>query len=336
MSLRPRYLPREFGRIFVTVVYAAVYDSTSAARAGKAIAAAVRDLQLISADAPCFVVGDFNHCDLRKALHPFRQFVTCPTREKNTTDLCYGNVPRAYKSVSLPPVGKSDHNAIHLIPAYRPKIQTDPIVKKSVKVWTPESEEQLRGCFECTEWSVLVDSCENVSEAADVVSCYIGFCEDMLISTKTVIVFPNNKTWISKSIESTLNEKKIAFQTGDRAERKRVQAKLTRELREGKREYRAKIEKQFQTGNMADAWDGLKTLKGEKKDMSSGSHMTTEEQVKFSNELNDFYCRFERDGLGEDGVTVCMSAFLACHQCYCAGSSLAWGLNLRAVVCGIF
>ena len=36
------------------------------------------------------------------------------------------------------------------------------------------------------------------------------------------------------------------------------------------------------------------------------------------------------------GVTVGMSAVLACHQCYCAGSSLAWGLNLRAVVCDIF
>ena len=36
------------------------------------------------------------------------------------------------------------------------------------------------------------------------------------------------------------------------------------------------------------------------------------------------------------GVTVSMSAFLACHQCCCAGSSLAWGLKLRAVVCGIF
>ena len=36
------------------------------------------------------------------------------------------------------------------------------------------------------------------------------------------------------------------------------------------------------------------------------------------------------------GVAVSMSAFLACHQCYCAGSSLAWGLNLSAVVCGIF
>ena len=36
------------------------------------------------------------------------------------------------------------------------------------------------------------------------------------------------------------------------------------------------------------------------------------------------------------GVTVSMSVFLTCHQCYCAGSSLAWGFNLRAVVCGIF
>ena len=36
------------------------------------------------------------------------------------------------------------------------------------------------------------------------------------------------------------------------------------------------------------------------------------------------------------GVMDSMSAFLACHQCYCAGSSPVWGLNLRALVCGIF
>ena len=35
-------------------------------------------------------------------------------------------------------------------------------------------------------------------------------------------------------------------------------------------------------------------------------------------------------------VAVSTSAFLAFHQCYCAGSSLAWGLNLRVSVCGIF
>ena len=40
--------------------------------------------------------------------------------------------------------------------------------------------------------------------------------------------------------------------------------------------------------------------------------------------------------LETSSVTVGTSAFLACHQCYCAGPSLAWGLNLWAVVCGIF
>ena len=32
------------------------------------------------------------------------------------------------------------------------------------------------------------------------------------------------------------------------------------------------------------------------------------------------------------GVTVSTSAFLACQQCYCVGSKLAWGLDLRALV----
>ena len=35
------------------------------------------------------------------------------------------------------------------------------------------------------------------------------------------------------------------------------------------------------------------------------------------------------------GVIVRMSAFLACHQWYSAGSSLGWDLNFQAVVCGL-
>ena len=42
------------------------------------------------------------------------------------------------------------------------------------------------------------------------------------------------------------------------------------------------------------------------------------------------------DNMLTGDVTVSMSAFRTSHQCYCAGSSLTWGLNLRALVCGIF
>ena len=66
---------------------------------------------------------------------------------------------------------------------------------------------------------------------------------------------------------------------------------------------------------MADAWDGLKTRTGEKKNLSSGSHLTAEEQVKFSNELNYFYCRFERDDLGEDINSVVLELKGKINEC---------------------
>ena len=49
--------------------------------------------------------------------------------------------------------------------------------------------------------------------------------------------------------------------------------------------------------------------------MSSDSRMTAEEQVKFSNELNDFYCRFESDDLGEDINSVVLELKEKISEC---------------------
>jgi hypothetical protein len=58
---------------------------------------------------------------------------------------------------------------------------------------------------------------------------------------------------------------KRAFQTGDVIEKKRVQAKLKKDISEAKRKYREKVESQFENGNLAEAWEGLKTLSGQAK-----------------------------------------------------------------------
>ena len=50
---------------------------------------------------------------------------------------------------------------------------------------------------------------------------------------------------------------------------------------------------------MKDAWDGLRTLTGEAKKKERSCQMYTNDQTDFSNKLNDFYCRFERNDLGE-------------------------------------
>ena len=114
------------------------------------------------------------------------------------------------------------------MPRYRPKIQTDPIITRNVKVWTSESVEELRGCFECTDWDVFVKSSDTVSEACDVVSSYISFCKELIIPQKKVKIFPNNKPWITKSLKATINKKKAAFQTGTKSDRKAIQKVLSK------------------------------------------------------------------------------------------------------------
>ena len=301
LSLRPKYLPREFGQVFVTVIYSHPRASTTNAAAD--IADVIHSLQSVSPDAPNFILGDFNSCDLKKTLSSFKQYVTCNTRLNNMPDRCYGNIPQAYKSVAMPEIGKSDHQAIHLIPSYQPVIKSNPVVKKSVKVWSSESVEELRACYECTEWNVFLDSSESVDEATNVISDYIMFCEDMIIPTKEIKIFPNNKPWITKSLKQTINKKKAAFQKGNRGERKEVQKILRQEIKKAKIEYREKVEEKFQAGNMRDAWKGLKILTGQNKPQQTAT-MSKADRTKHADSLNDFYCRFERDDLKEKLTSV--------------------------------
>ena len=73
LSFRPKYLPREFGQVFVTTVYIQPDDNVK--RAASEVADVVGLLSLrfkiLSPDAPNFVLGDMNSCDLQPSLSPF-------------------------------------------------------------------------------------------------------------------------------------------------------------------------------------------------------------------------------------------------------------------------
>ncbi|XP_033106653.1 uncharacterized protein LOC117108636 [Anneissia japonica] len=78
VSLRPYYLPREFGCIKVLVVY--IPPDGNAVRAADYIAEQVNASSVRSPNSPVFVLGDFNHCRLNRVLPNYRQYVTCTTR----------------------------------------------------------------------------------------------------------------------------------------------------------------------------------------------------------------------------------------------------------------
>ena len=131
-----------------------------------------------SIDQVVFVLGDFNRCDITSVLPDLHQSVTCPTRLNKTIDLCFSNIPDAFRALCRPAVGRSDHNVIHLVPKYRQLVKCDKPRNHSVRVWYHDNSKTLRGYFDCTDWQVFYDGCsDNIDEIADTVTSYIQFCE---------------------------------------------------------------------------------------------------------------------------------------------------------------
>ena len=82
----------------------------------------------------------------------------CSTQTDRILDQCYTNVQDAYTAVSLPPFGRSEHNLGQLIPTYRPLVQREPIVTRTIKEWSADAVQNLQGSLDCTDRNVFVDT----------------------------------------------------------------------------------------------------------------------------------------------------------------------------------
>ncbi len=51
--------------------------------------------------------------------------------------------------------------------------------------WINEAEQDLKACFNLTDWSVFEAAENDLDELTETVTSYISFCEDMCISTST-------------------------------------------------------------------------------------------------------------------------------------------------------
>ena len=166
-------------------------------------------LQTQHPQALFLISGDFNHASLSSTLPTFTQYVTCHTRENKTLDLLYVNIKEAYNSSPLPPLGRSDHNLVHLLPVYKPLVNRQPVEIHTVKAWTEESEEALRDCFDSTVWEELcVSHGEDIDSLTGCITDYINFCVDNTVPTGTVRCFSNSKPWINPDIKALLKGKK--------------------------------------------------------------------------------------------------------------------------------
>ena len=116
------------------------------------------------------VLGDFSHCNLEVMLPNFQQVVDCSTRGNNVLDRFYCSIIDAYKAITRPSVGKSDHLVVHLLPKYRQLIKREKVHKKNVKEWNEPAIDKLKTCFEITNWGLLMSNASSLDEAVSIVN----------------------------------------------------------------------------------------------------------------------------------------------------------------------
>ena len=308
VSFRPYYLPREFTCVILVAVY--IIPGTAPDAACDIINSVVARLQTQHPNSLVTISGDFNNVSLSATLPTFQQYVSCSTRGNKTLDLFYANIKNAYSSSALPPLGRSDHNLVLLTSSYKPIVQQQPVIRKTIKTWSNEAEDALRGCFEATDWNVLCEPHgDDINALTECVTDYINFCVDTIVPTRTVRCFPNNKPWITSDLKKLLNIKKKAFRDGDRELLKSTQKQLKIQTKRCKEDYRRKLESQLQQNNVRDVWSGMKKITGFKlkEDQTDGG-------LDRANELNMFFNRFSSPpALNPKGHTPSMSPQLSCH-----------------------
>ncbi|KAI3364710.1 hypothetical protein L3Q82_011478 [Scortum barcoo] len=173
---------------------------------------------------------------LSATLPNFHQDVNCCTGTIKLWTCCL-QTQQAYSSSPLPPLGRSDHNLVHLRPVYTPVVKRQPPNKRRVK--------------------------QDIDSLTDCITDYINFCVETTVPTKRVRCFSNNKPWVTPDLRALLQEKRRAFQSGDRDELRRVQRDLKRKIKECKASYRRKMEDHLQQNNAREVWRGLQAISGQ-------------------------------------------------------------------------
>ena len=308
MGLRPYYLPREFSHVILTTIY--IPNNTVANKAALEISEALRNYESSAPDALFLINGDFNHSKLLQSGNQYYQHIHCTTRNTATLDYCYSNVKDSYSAIQMANLGESDHNLVFVRPKYLPIVQRIKPKTVLVRNWTAEAITRLQGAFECTDWSVFLESAVNINELTESVVQYIKFCMDDCIPTKRCKIYSNNKPWITKHIKVILNRKKQIFGKNRIEGRLQIQRELRIEIRREKKKYKEKIEKHLQENNMKKVWHGVNLMSGyESKHSKSLANKVQKATVEYVNDLNKFYNRFDRHEFSKCADHVKRNAF---------------------------
>lgn len=297
VSCRPVYLPRELTCVVITAVH--VPPSANTEVAMSVLYQTISKLQSFHTDGFFIVAGDFDQANMKTVLPHFHQHVDFATKGEHTPNMAFTNIKDAFRAASRPNLGASDYLSVFLIPTYKPLgVREKPTVRQ-VRVWSEGAKEALQDCFECTDWDMFKEAATyndnnhtyiDIDEYATSVSAYISKCTDDVSISKNIIIWANQKPWMTGEVRKMIKARYTAFKSGDKESLRTAKANLKRAIKSAKRAYNQKTQDRFhdpsKPGNM------LKGI-GANTNHKIAPSPVSEADADFLNELNNLFERFE-------------------------------------------
>ncbi len=237
-------------------------------------------------------MGDFNKANFRTIAPKYFQHITINKREDRILDHCYTSFRDAYKSLPRPPFSKSDHSSVLLLPAYRQKLKREAPALSTIQCWSDQSDAILQDCFDHVDWDMFWAASDDNKEAySDTVTCFIRKCIEDVVPTKTIPIYPNQKPWINSNVRSALSARTSAFKSGNTDDRKQASYDLRRSIKAAKRQYKNKVEEQFNNNNPRSMWQVINNITV----FIGNKPATVNIADSLPDELNTFYACFKAD-----------------------------------------
>lgn len=85
----------------------------------------------------------------------------------------------------------------------------------------------------------------DIDKYTDSVSAYISKCIDDVVPRVSVRTFPNQKPWVNGNVRAKLRARSSAYNSGDPEALRKSRCDLRRAIRDGKRDYRDKLESNY-------------------------------------------------------------------------------------------
>ncbi|KAJ8028169.1 hypothetical protein HOLleu_30335 [Holothuria leucospilota] len=125
---------------------------------------------------------------------------------------------------------------------------------------------------------------DDFDQTVDVITGYFQFCIEVAIPVKHFKTYSNNHPWMNNAVKDLLKAKHQLHR--DNEDLGPINAKIKTEIQAAKHKYKDKVMSRAST-NPKEMWRGLKLMMG----CGEGEAYNTIADV---DDLNEFFCRFER------------------------------------------